>query len=220
MASIGAGRIRPTCCFFEQSSSNVIAYNSATHGGDGFFLWAGQSTMDTGDGGANDNLVYKNDFSYAPANAIEATFSRNTFVANIGNGSDYGLWGGYSYSSIVAGNCFLRDRIGAAIEHGQDNAIVANRFDRNDVGVRLWADSIAPSDWAYPKHSRHAEPERAHRMEFLLARPRGRGSREHERREPARQQLPERGHHARRARHECRARRLQRRRRREHRDAR
>ena len=41
---------------YEQSSRNVVAYNSMTHGGDGLFLWAGQSTMDTGDGGANDNL--------------------------------------------------------------------------------------------------------------------------------------------------------------------
>ncbi|MFL5565252.1 MAG: right-handed parallel beta-helix repeat-containing protein, partial [Gemmatimonadaceae bacterium] len=39
---------------YEQSSRNVVAYNSMTHGGDGLFLWAGQSTMDTGAGGAND----------------------------------------------------------------------------------------------------------------------------------------------------------------------
>ena len=55
---------------YEQSCRNVIAYNSVTHGGDGLFLWAGQSTMDTGQGGANDNLVFANDFSYAPANGI------------------------------------------------------------------------------------------------------------------------------------------------------
>jgi parallel beta-helix repeat protein len=138
--------------FFEQSSNNVVAYNSATHGGDGLFLWAGQSTMDTGDGGANDNLFYGNDFSFAPANAMEATFSRNTFVANRAEGSDYGLWGGYSYSSAIAGNCFSRDRIGAAIEHGQDNIFTNNRFDRNELGLRLWGDSITPGDWGYPKH--------------------------------------------------------------------
>ena len=33
---------------FEQCSNNIFAYNSVTHGGDGFFLWAGQSTMDDG----------------------------------------------------------------------------------------------------------------------------------------------------------------------------
>jgi parallel beta-helix repeat protein len=36
---------------FENSSNNVFAYNSVTHSGDGLFLWAGQSTMDTGEGG-------------------------------------------------------------------------------------------------------------------------------------------------------------------------
>ena len=54
---------------YEQSDSNVVAYNSVTHGGDGLFLWAGQSTMDTGLGGANDNLFFGNDFSFAPTNA-------------------------------------------------------------------------------------------------------------------------------------------------------
>lgn len=33
---------------YEQSSNNVFYKNSATHSGDGFFLWAGQSTMDNG----------------------------------------------------------------------------------------------------------------------------------------------------------------------------
>ena len=35
--------------------------------------------MDTGQGGCNDNLLYGNDFSHAPTNGIEATFSRNAF---------------------------------------------------------------------------------------------------------------------------------------------
>jgi parallel beta-helix repeat protein len=39
---------------YEQSSNNVFFKNSATHSGDGFFLWAGQTTMDTGEGGCND----------------------------------------------------------------------------------------------------------------------------------------------------------------------
>ena len=137
---------------FEQSSRNVVAYNSATHGGDGLFLWAGQSTMDTGEGGANDNLFFGNDFSFAPANAMEATFSRNLFVGNRAEGSDYGLWGGYSFESAVVGNCFLRNRLGVAIEHGQDNVIASNRFDGSVTAIRLWGDKVEPSDWGYPKH--------------------------------------------------------------------
>jgi parallel beta-helix repeat protein len=136
---------------YEQSMHNVVAFNSATHGGDGLFLWAGQSTMDTGAGGANDNLFYGNDFSFAPANAMEATFSRNGFVANRAEGSEYGLWAGYSYESKIVANCFAGNRFGIAIEHGQDNVIAGNRFVGDSVAVRLWADSIASSEWGYPK---------------------------------------------------------------------
>jgi hypothetical protein len=67
---------------YEQSNHNLFYKNSVTHGGDGFFLWAGQSTMDTGEGGCNDNLVLANDFSYAPTNGVEVTFSRNKILKN------------------------------------------------------------------------------------------------------------------------------------------
>jgi len=136
---------------YEQSSRNQVAWNSVTHGGDGLFLWAGQSTMDTGAGGANDNVFYRNDFSFAPANAMEATFSRNSFIANRAEGSDYGIWGGYSYESRIVANCFVANRTGIAIEHGQDNAIIANRFTGDTTAINLWGDPIQPSDWGYPK---------------------------------------------------------------------
>ena len=137
---------------YEQSNKNVVAFNSMTHGGDGVFLWAGQSTMDTGDGGANDNLFYMNDFSFAPANGIEATFSRNVFIRNYIEGCEYGIWGGYSFGSRIIGNRFLDNRTGIAIEHGQNNVIVANTFVDDSTAIRVWGDSIAPSDWGYPKH--------------------------------------------------------------------
>ncbi len=136
---------------YEQSCRNVVAYNSVTHGGDGLFLWAGQSTMDSGRGGANDNLFFGNDFSYAPTNGMEATFSRNTFVANRAVGNTYGLWGGYSWGSIVAGNEFADNRFGIAIEHGQDNAIVANRFAGDSTAISLWANPTQAPDWGYPR---------------------------------------------------------------------
>ena len=136
---------------YEQSSQNVVAFNAMTHGGDGLFLWAGQSTMDSGQGGSNDNLFYRNDFSFAPTNAMEATFSRNVFIGNIAAGSEYGLWGGYSYESVIRENVFEGNRTGIAIEHGQDNEIVGNTFTRDSVAINLWANPIEPSDWAYPK---------------------------------------------------------------------
>jgi parallel beta-helix repeat protein len=137
---------------FEQSSRNVVALNSLTHGGDGVFLWAGQTTMDSGTGGANDNLFYGNDVSYATANGVEATFSRNEIIANRAWGSEYGVWGGYSYQTEIVGNDFRGNRTGVAIEHGQDNVIAHNRFDHDSTAIRLWGDAIEPSDWGYPKH--------------------------------------------------------------------
>ena len=136
---------------YEQSSDNVVAYNSVTHSGDGLFLWAGQNTMDNGRGGANDNLFYRNDFSYAPTNGMEATFSRNAFVENVIKESWHGLWGGYSYESVVLGNHFARNVEAIAIEHGQDNRIAGNTFDGDTVAVHLWWNKVAPSDWGYPK---------------------------------------------------------------------
>ena len=137
---------------YEQSSHNYVAANSMTHGGDGIFLWAGQTTMDSGTGGANDNVFLGNDVSYATANGIEATFSRNTIIANKAWGSAYGVWGGYSYETAIRENDFHGNRTAIAIEHGQDNTIAGNRFDGDSTAIRLWADSIEPSDWGYPKH--------------------------------------------------------------------
>lgn len=137
---------------YEQSSGNIIAYNSITHGGDGVFLWAGQSTMDSGTGGANDNLFYGNDFSFAAANGIEATFARNAFVSNRSNGNEYGVWGGYSYETKIVGNDLSGNRIGVAIEHGQQNTVSWNRIAGGTTGISLWADSVTDTSWGYPKH--------------------------------------------------------------------
>lgn len=137
---------------YEQSSHNVVAHNSVTHGGDGLFLWAGQQTMDGGQGGANDNLFYGNDFSHAPTNGIEATFSRNAFVRNRVEENWHGVWGGYSYETVILGNTFRDNAEAIAIEHGQDIRIAGNTFDGDTTAIRLWWNPIAPSDWGYPKH--------------------------------------------------------------------
>lgn len=136
---------------YEQSSRNKVAYNSITHGGDGLFLWAGQSTMDTGEGGSNDNLFELNDFSHAVTNGIEATFSRNTFSRNRIDECWHGVWAGYSYGSVFSGNRFARNTEAIAIEHGQDNVIVDNLFDRDETAVRLWQNPTQDPNWGYPK---------------------------------------------------------------------
>lgn len=136
---------------FEQSSHNIVAFNSVTHGGDGLFLWAGQSTMDTGEGGANDNLFYRNDFSHAPTNGMEATFSRNSFIENRVEENWHGLWGGYSWGSYIQGNHFSRNVEAIAIEHGQNNKILSNTFTQDTTAIHLWWNKLEPSDWGYPK---------------------------------------------------------------------
>lgn len=137
---------------YEQSSHNTFAYNSVTHGGDGFFLWAGQTTMDTGDGGCNDNLVYGNDFSHAPTNGIEATFSRNIFANNLVMECWHGVWGGYSYDTKILGNLFAYNAESISIEHGQHIAIRSNLFFREGTAIHVWDTETVDPTWGYGKH--------------------------------------------------------------------
>ena len=136
---------------YEQSSRNIVAYNSITHGGDGVFLCAGQGTMDTGQGGANDNIFYDNDVSSAVANGIEATFSRNTINGNRIDDCWHGIWGGYSYDTEISDNSFTGNTEGIAIEHGQNNTIYGNSFRGENTSIRLWANATQDPNWGYPK---------------------------------------------------------------------
>ncbi|MGZ8541286.1 MAG: right-handed parallel beta-helix repeat-containing protein [Chitinophagaceae bacterium] len=137
---------------YEQSSNNIFYKNNVTHGGDGFFLWAGQTTMDTGKGGCNDNMIIGNDFSYAPTNGIEVTFSRNIISDNRIFECDHGIWGGYSYESTISNNNFRNNRIAIAIEHGYQNQIAFNLFSKDKEAIKLWARKEQPADWGYAKY--------------------------------------------------------------------
>ena len=136
---------------YEQSNDNVFAYNSVTHGGDGFFLWAGRTTMDTGKGGCNDNLLFGNDFSHAVTNGIEATFSKNDFVNNLIMECWHGIWGGYSWESGVRGNVFAHNAEGIAWEHGQDNLFSKNTFFRDRTAINIWQKDSENPNWGYAK---------------------------------------------------------------------
>jgi parallel beta-helix repeat protein len=128
---------------FEQCSHNWFVKNSATHSGDGFFLYAGhETTQRTGEGGCNYNYLRANDFSHAVANAIEATFScGNRFIKNRCDDSNYGIWAGYSYGMRIEANTFHDNSVaGVAIEHGERNWIEGNDFARNPRGIWLWWD--------------------------------------------------------------------------------
>jgi hypothetical protein len=142
---------------FEQNSENIIAENSATHGGDGFFGFAGRETLgETGSHplewykrrGNNRNLLIKNDFSYAAAHGIEMTFSfGNVFYGNrLVQNAICGVWGGYSQDTLIARNHiegngemgYGLERGGVNIEHGIANRIIENTFENNKCGVHLW----------------------------------------------------------------------------------
>jgi parallel beta-helix repeat protein len=144
---------------FEQNNDNVFAENSATHGGDSFFGFAGREAL--GEQGShepdwykrrgnNNNLLINNDLSYAPAHGIEMTFSfGNKFIGNrlVGN-AICGVWGGYSQDTLIAGNTFENngemgyglERGGVNIEHGRNNRVIHNKFRGNKCGVHFWWD--------------------------------------------------------------------------------
>ncbi len=159
---------------FEQCSDNVFLENSLTHGGDGFFGFAGKEslgdvpapdkTFDYKGRGCNRNLFVGNDLSYAPAHGLEMTFSfdnrihKNRFVEN----AICGIWGGYSQGTIIDENTFERNGLtgrgeggGINIEHGYRNIIAADLFSGNTLGVSLWDDddgSLLKSPWAVANH--------------------------------------------------------------------
>jgi parallel beta-helix repeat protein len=160
--------------FFEQCSDNLIAENSATHGGDGFFGFAGKEALGQVPGpegfsveraGCNDNLIINNDFSYAAAHGIEMTFSfGNRLIGNrLIENAICGVWGGYSQNTLIAGNLFEKnggmayglERGGVNIEHGAGNVVRDNVFRGDMCGVHLWWDDdegLLATDWAKANH--------------------------------------------------------------------
>ncbi len=156
---------------FEQCSRNVFAGNSATHGGDGVFGFAGSEALgqrkplpagfDATGLGNNGNLFVGNDFSYAAAHGLEMTFSfDNVILSNRFEGNGIcGIWGGYSQSTLIAKNHFEangdagygKERGGINIEHSVNNRILENEFLRNACGVHLWWDAdegLLATPWA------------------------------------------------------------------------
>ena len=104
-----------------------------------------------GVGGSNDNIFFRNDFSHAVANGIEATFSRNRFIENRIEECWHGVWGGYSYQSSWIRNRYANNTDAIAIEHGQHNTISENVFDHDDTAIRLWQNPTQDPDWGYAK---------------------------------------------------------------------
>lgn len=132
---------------FESCSNNLVARNSATHCGDGVFLYGGNDIVERGlpdATGSDDNIFVENDLRYAVANSLEATFSSgNAVLTNDLSGShQHGIWGGYSRDMLIKGNT-IDATIGGAvtIEHGQRCVMQENHLALNEVGIELYWDS-------------------------------------------------------------------------------
>lgn len=131
---------------FESCCRNLIARNSATHSGDGVFLYAGHDLVQRakdGATGSDDNVFFENDLRYSVANSLEATFSRgNAVIGNDLSGShQHGIWGGYSSDMVVLGNR-IEDTIGGAItiEHGQSCLVADNLIGTSEIGFEAYWD--------------------------------------------------------------------------------
>ncbi|CAG1005226.1 hypothetical protein PHYC_03210 [Phycisphaerales bacterium] len=144
---------------FEQCSRNVFVENSLTHGGDGFFGFAGKEAIgekpappgfDYEKAGCNDNEFRGNDFSYAAAHGLELTFSKGNVVraCSFDENAICGIWAGYSRGMVIVDNHFEGNggmayglENGAInIEHGSDNRIAVNDFVNNRTAIHLWWD--------------------------------------------------------------------------------
>lgn len=131
---------------FEGCSRNLVIRNSATHCGDGIFVFAGQDLVRDASAtatGCDQNIFAENDLRYAVANSVEITFSdRNAVLRNDLRGAhQHGVWGGYSSRMIVLGNR-VEEVIGGGvtIEHGQGCLIADNSIGRNEIGLELYWD--------------------------------------------------------------------------------
>jgi hypothetical protein len=157
---------------FEQCCQNIIAENSATHCGDGFFGFAGKEALGEVNlredlewykgRGCNENVICHNDFSDSAAHGLELTFSfdnsiyRNSFTGN----AICGIWGGYSQGLTIVDNNFMangdkpsgNERGAINIEHGDQNLITGNALTFHSCALRLWRD-----DDAGPRATRWAE---------------------------------------------------------------
>ena len=131
------------------SNANHVTYNDLTYSGDGVFLGQYQHSTTP-----NNNLFNYNDCSGSPHNAIEATFAGgNVYKHNVCNMSQYGLWLGYSFNSIIDSNLILYNTVsGVAIDRGFNNQLTHNWIEQNPQGIELWEGTPATGYTGYSSH--------------------------------------------------------------------
>ncbi len=133
--------------FSESSCENVVAFNSATHGGAGVFLHGGHDltrglARDRGEiaKGCDNNVFWGNDLRHAVVNCFEENFCTGNLIvqSRLSGSHQYGIWGDYSSSLAVVGNEIHDTRgVGISIEQGQDCVVADNDLARNDLALKL-----------------------------------------------------------------------------------
>jgi parallel beta-helix repeat protein len=133
----------------DRCNRNVIAYNSATHCGHGFYFWAGQSVIDSVNGTANDNLIFGNDFSHSVRYGVVCNFSRNRISGNLLVDCPTGVWSYFTYDSEFSGNWFSECQVGLWLNNTQNALVRQNLFSDDSTAMRLTGDVTLRPDWAY-----------------------------------------------------------------------
>ena len=134
------------------SSDNQFVQNVARLGGDGFFLAGLNPQFEHRP--CNNNLFLRNDGSYSPNIAFEATFSEgNVFRENKANFCNYGFWLGFSLRNTVEDNDIYANRgAGVAVENGVGFKVSGNTIRGNGHGILLWSKHVLAFDAVVPEN--------------------------------------------------------------------
>lgn len=135
------------------SSRNHFLGNVARMGGDGFFLAGLSPQFEMRP--CNDNKFEKNDGSYSPNIAFEATFSTgNIFRENKANFSNYGFWLGFSSQNTLDANDIYANRgAGVAVENGVGFVVEENTIRGNGHGLLLWSKHVPQFEMVVPDNN-------------------------------------------------------------------
>lgn len=124
----------------QQSNSNIFAYNSATHCGTGLTLRAGSLMINSEKGGSRHNMIYGNDFSYAPTSGIETFFNEegdNHIISNVIIGCQYGIKSNYCSKMKVLSNYINDNDVGIIFQNSYNNTIRFNDMLGNDLSLQI-----------------------------------------------------------------------------------
>jgi parallel beta-helix repeat protein len=122
----GAGTGDSAALLLEAASNgNLIAYNTATYGGDGIFIRALLGPC------SGHNQIIANDGSFSPNNAFESWCPDNVFDSNTANNSNFGIWVGGSDRAQITNNTVNNNvKDGISLQNGWGRHIL---IDNNTI---------------------------------------------------------------------------------------